>query len=414
MFDDKIDAIAPMEAGLRRAQQQIDILRGEQLMWLQGLDAHRVAYRDGYRSLVDWVAARLDEKRTTARDLVFLAEQLSDYTIKLIRRGELSYTRTLAEVRLREAGASPTDIDNSKDLDLRGVERLTRQFHKISRNKERHNFDSQYLSFQQSLDGSHYQVAGRLSGFEGELCRKALERRADALLSSQDPHLEPGLRRALALTTICQDDLEGHLTPDTAAFADPGSGGGRREPIITVVADAQLAETSGNQQGVGILIGPRVGPDTVDLIECVGRHETIETNGQHIAHTSPPTRVIKAHLRRAVLARDGGCVIDGCESTYRLEAHHIIERSRGGADTADNLVTLCWWHHHVAVHRYGQRIDPDTPPTRRRLLPPKGWCWYRQPYGVEYRRPDSYQEFLDQYGPPPRNHQNAESPHPGG
>ena len=187
-----------MEAGLRRAQREIDILRGEQLMWLQGLDAHRVAYRDGYRSLVDWVAARLDEERRVARDLVFLAEQLSDYTIKLIRRGELSYTRTLAEVRLREAGAGLADIEKSKDLDLRGAKQLTRKFRKISRTNERRGFDSQYLSFQQSLDGSHYQVAGRLSSLEGALCQEALERRADALVSAQDQSMEPGLRRATA------------------------------------------------------------------------------------------------------------------------------------------------------------------------------------------------------------------------
>ena len=393
-------------------------MRGQQLMWLQGLDAQRAAYRDGYRSLVDWMAARLDEERTVARDLVFLAEQLSEYTIKLIRRGELSYTRTLAEARLREAGAGPADIEKSRDLDLRGVKQLTKKFRKMSRRAERRLFESQYLSFQQSLDGSHYQVAGRLSSFEGELCRKALERRADALLSAQDPNMEPGLRRAPALTTMCQDDLEGHLTPDTIAYADPGSGGGRREPILTVVADARLAEVSGNEQGIEILAGPRVGPDTVDLIECTGRREEILVDGQDIVHISAPTRIIKAHLRRAVLARDGGCVIDGCDSNYKLEAHHVIERSKGGPDTPDNLVTLCWWHHHVAVHRQGQRIDPDTPPTRRRLLPPKGWHRHRQPYGAEYESPSQrqesrYRQFLDKYSPPGKQ-KTPEAPDPGG
>ena len=48
--------------------------------------------------------------------------------------------------------------------------------------------------------------------------------------------------------------------------------------------------------------------------------------------------------------------------------HHIIERSKGGDHSPDNLTTLCWWHHHVAVHRQGMRIDPQSPPRRRRLL----------------------------------------------
>ena len=44
-----------------------------------------------------------------------------------------------------------------------------------------------------------------------------------------------------------------------------------------------------------------------------------------------------------------------------------------------NLATLCWWHHHVAVHRRGMRIDPQSPPQRRRLLPTSRSCGYQPP-----------------------------------
>ena len=33
---------------------------------------------------------------------------------------------------------------------------------------------------------------------------------------------------------------------------------------------------------------------------------------------------------------------DGYHSTYRFEAQHILERSRGGDNTAENLTTRCW------------------------------------------------------------------------
>ena len=46
-------------------------------------------------------------------------------------------------------------------------------------------------------------------------------------------------------------------------------------------------------------------------------------------------------LRRAVPARDGRCVIDGCHSNYRFEAHHIIERSRGGPETPLTTSSPC-------------------------------------------------------------------------
>ena len=70
-----------------------------------------------------------------------------------------------------------------------------------------------------------------------------------------------------------------------------------------------------------------------------------------------------------VIARDGGCVVDGCDSRYRLEVHHVIPRSEGGSHDAENLVTLCWYHHHVAIHGRGMRLDPQSPPGRRRLIP---------------------------------------------
>ena len=49
-------------------------------------------------------------------------------------------------------------------------------------------------------------------------------------------------------------------------------------------------------------------------------------------------------------------------------AHHITPRSQGGNHDSDNLTTLCWFHHHVVIHRNGYQIDPDSLPQRRRFL----------------------------------------------
>ena len=46
-------------------------------------------------------------------------------------------------------------------------------------------------------------------------------------------------------------------------------------------------------------------------------------------------------------------------------------RAWGGNHDPDNLITLCWYHHHVAIHQMGFRIDPDSPTHRRRLIPPQ-------------------------------------------
>ena len=145
-----------------------------------------------------------------------------------------------------------------------------------------------------------------------------------------------------------------------------------------VLARNPVAEGSGFEQGVAVLAGQRVGPDTVDLIQCAGREEFITLSGQDIIHHGSRTS-IRPSIRRAVLARDDGCTVEGCISTYRLEVHHIIPVSKGGTHTPENLTTLCWWHHHVAVHRRGMRIDPQSPPSRRRLLPTPNSCGHQPP-----------------------------------
>ncbi len=248
------------------------------------------------------------------------------------------------------------------------MEKLAQRRRRVTRHDERDIFESQYVAFQPSLDGTHIRMSGRLGPLEGEVCRKALNQRGEDMYPAGEARPEAGLRRALALTTMCQDELD-QLPPVGTGSGDHDHGR-RREPLLMVVADQTLAEESGYEQGASVFAGGRVGPDTIDLIRCSGRVERITVNGQHIT-THRTKSTIRPAMGRAVLARDGGCTIAGCNSTYRLEVHHILEASRGGDHTPDNLTTLCWWHHHVAIHRQGMKIDPLSPPHRRRLTHPR-------------------------------------------
>lgn len=55
-------------------------------------------------------------------------------------------------------------------------------------------------------------------------------------------------------------------------------------------------------------------------------------------------------------------------SRYRLQPHHIRRYVDRGDHDPENLATSCWFHHHIAIHRQGFRIDPDSLPHRRRLI----------------------------------------------
>ena len=368
---------AKAEAGLVEGEAQISRVRGTQLKWVQSLLRANAAGRLGYRSPIDLIVSRADVHRSTARDLLYLAKRLADHQIEDIREGKISYARVLEETRLSEAGASEDEITRSRDMDLDKVKKAAQRHRKISRDDERREFDGQYVAFQPSLDGSHVRMSGRMGAYEAEICRQGLDKRGEELVPKDADRPDPGLRRALALTSLCQDTLD-ETGPNGDQASDTGAPKreNRRAPLLMAVAHDPVAQDSDYEQGAAILAGARVGPDTIDVIRCLGGTEKIIVTGQ-VVTTYGRTTTIRPALRRGVLARDDGCTIAGCSSTYRLEVHHIVERSKGGTDSPENLTTLCWWHHHVAVHRQGMRIDPDSPPHRRRLLPPRQACGYR-------------------------------------
>ena len=183
---------------------------------------------------------------------------------------------------------------------------------------------------QPSLDQSTWRLYGMLPGVEGKIVEDALARRADEL-----PSPEADMRPSLPQRN----------------------------------ADALGEETKG-EKGAEIAAGPRVGPATLERMLCEGRTHVISVAAGKPVRASAAVRAIPAASRRFVIWRDGGCVVEGCSSRYRLQPHHIVPWAGGGTHEPENLATLCWYHHHVVIHGSGFSVDLASPPQRRRLLSP--------------------------------------------
>jgi hypothetical protein len=92
------------------------------------------------------------------------------------------------------------------------------------------------------------------------------------------------------------------------------------------------------------------------------------------------TDTIPADLRRAVAVRDRGCRFPGCDQPpAACQPHHIIHRSDGGATSLANLLSLCSFHHLIAVHRWGWLVAlhgdgtvTATSPDRNKVLTSHG------------------------------------------
>jgi hypothetical protein len=275
--------------------------------------------------------------------------------------GRVSFDRAVATAGLIAAGASREQVEASFGFDLNGVARIAARHRRMTGASEEAAYRSRFFAMQPSLDESEWRVWGQLPGYEGRIVEKALSRRADTFPNTGGMRrVGRGERTADALVSVAQDSLDGTAT-----------GNGSTTPLACVFVDAALAETSNGEAGVEIAAGPRVGPATLERILCGGRVQLIGMRDNKPVWHTRASRSIPPAIRRFVLHRDGGCVIDGCSSRYRLEPHHEVPWGQFGSHDPDNLVTLCWYHHHVAIHGEGYRLEPGTPPQRRRLIAPR-------------------------------------------
>ena len=90
--------------------------------------------------------------------------------------------------------------------------------------------------------------------------------------------------------------------------------------------------------------------------------------GARLAGPSLPLDVgwhenVPAGIRNAVLIRDQHCRwAGGCsQPAQACEIHHTKPKSRGGKTSVKDCLLLCWFHHHVAIHREGWTLilNPD-------------------------------------------------------
>ena len=343
-------------------EARIGPLRARQANLVAELDRVQIHIGDGARSMIEWVSARLDVTHDTARSLVDCAKVLPEHrdSESRLAAGELSFDRALATARLAVSGADQDLIDASAGFDVAGVQRLAARQRRVTRSQEHATFRDRFVAMQPSLDETSWRLWGMLPGVEGEIVSKALVARAEQLPSPVNgERVAGGRRKADALVSIAQDSF--------AASCESAGGAN-----VTVFVDAAAAGGTAGEAGAEIASGPRVGPATLERLLCEGTVQVVAVDGLQPVAASPGSRAIRPAARRFVLWRDGACVIDGCRSRYRLQPHHVLPRVQGGTHDAGNLATLCWYHHHVAIHGSGFRLDPNSPPQRRRLLAPTG------------------------------------------
>jgi hypothetical protein len=139
------------------------------------------------------------------------------------------------------------------------------------------------------------------------------------------------------------DILIGVLDAMARSGDTPTIGGAAPTVLVTVRAEDLEAGGAGYADGVESPLSPT----TVEQLVCSGGVQkiVIGRNGR-IVKLGSAERCFAAPQRRAITARDGGCLIPGCSIPAGwCEVHHVIPAAAGGPTHPDNGVLLCWFHH---------------------------------------------------------------------
>jgi len=326
---------------LVETESAIGIMRAIQLEVLDDFDGAQVATADGSRSLSEWSASRMDMAPESAKSLVRTMRRTVDRPDlrEALAAGEVTFDRVEA------LSGIPENVGLLAHLDVAGVRREAAKRSRISAEDEYRTADDRFLVLQPSLDESWWKLFGGLDGASGAIVDKVLTEIADQLPALPDGSRgDSSWRRATALVELAVSD-----DPPPAQ--------------ITVFVDSEHATPTNGQTGVVLEAGPRVGRAALEAILCDSITEITarDQDGTPMRY-GRQTRTIPPALRRAILHRDGNCCsADGCNSRHRLQIHHIIPWSRGGPTNPDNLITLCWFHHHIVIHEQGFQIyrHPD-------------------------------------------------------
>lgn len=329
---------------LEATESAIARLRAEQIGMLRELDRRQAHVREGCRTVAELAVMHGDLGPDTARAVVTTMRRLEDSPEleTCLANGEVTFDRAAALARI--PGATRQTLMESIHLDLASIRRWMVPPRPAPADHRNH-FERRHLTIQPTLAETGCRGWFELPAYGGNVLEKSLDARADGFGS------DDGLatRRADALISIAEDALG----------EDRPSEGGGVSGFIDAASDVVVTE--------GGMSAPH---EITEQLLCTGSIEVNIEDAQPLG-IGRRSRTIPPRLRRALRYRDRGCVIGGCPSRHRLEAHHIVPWSEGGRTDADNLATVCWFHHHVVIHGRGRRIDPHSPRLRRTFLQPR-------------------------------------------
>ncbi|WP_173923365.1 HNH endonuclease signature motif containing protein [Agromyces sp. Marseille-P2726] len=140
-------------------------------------------------------------------------------------------------------------------------------------------------------------------------------------------------------------DVVASIIATAARSAEQPTIGGAAPPLLVGVRASHPPSGHGAPHADGVQIP--VSLRAARHLMCTGGIQTVVVDDRGaILQLGSPERCFTAHQRRAILLRDGGCLIPGCSVPASwCEIHHVVPDVDGGPTHPDNGVMLCFFHH---------------------------------------------------------------------
>ena len=409
-------AIAHDLVSLRRSMDRLD---GAFARWSVTAQGRGVGLADGHGSLPAWLGWKTGVRRAVMNHTIRVgdAAELLAESGAAWRSGEISTGAMEAIASARVAGhdeklaaCEPEFLALARAGKHRELRQATDHFRNFARGDGKQPLDCNGLTLSKLMDGR--------TAVSGELHDTAAEVVQTALAAFMDPRTEgdartPAQRRAEALVRMCEVALA------------RGASASRARVHVTIVVDweslfrdgfaANLADGafgdarfdaagSPGPSRVGRLDGMFTGPlhrRDVEQVLCdchvsrvVMGPESKPLDVGRQGQSWPPA------IRRAIIARDGGCQWHGCEVPAAwCDVHHAVHWIHGGPTSVSNGYLLCPRHHRF-LHRHPDWVTTFEDQVLR-VFRPNGLELHRYPWS-EDPEPD----------PPDSPHAEPQRPEP--
>ena len=344
---DGVLAIDDLDRAIVNLSTRINAATYELLVLIRQFDERGGWLKWGFEHCADWLHWRCDLSVGAAREKVRVAHALKTLPAvsHAFREGELSYSKVRALVRVANRDNEKVLVNFALKTTAARVEERCQELRCGAADsvvEANQAYASRHLIIRRNVERGTVSINVELPLEAGVLIDKALDKARDDNSAPEFAGETWSARQADALVNMAKSYLRGDSEFSTTSSENY---------LVNVYVEQSALASGDGRSGLPIETVRRLGCDADAVVI------TEDESGEPLS-VGRKTRIVPTAIKRALRARDRGCVFPGCRNTRFVDAHHVKHWSAGGETSLGNLVLLCSRHHRL-VHEGGYGIDKD-------------------------------------------------------